>query len=97
MTDKLPKQQYVDIQPIPFHNDDPINWSAWEHRQNNLNYNPKPHFIPFYTKLQKQTHQFHLTCWYTLSKTGDGEWLILMIGYWILWCSDDENEIQLKT
>ena len=25
MTEKGPRQQYVEIQPIPFHNDDPFN------------------------------------------------------------------------
>ena len=36
--------------------------------------------IVLYTKLQKETHQLHLTRWNALSKTGDGSWMLWMMG-----------------
>ena len=61
-----------------------------------LYYNPNTHYIMLYTQFQKKTHQLHLTCWYALGNTGDFEWMLWMIKKWILWCGDDENEMQLK-
>ena len=36
--------------------------------------------IMLYTKLHKETHQLHLTCWNSLSKTGDGKWILWTMG-----------------
>ena len=48
------------------------------------------------TQFKKHIYQLHISCWYDISKTGDGKWILWMTGEKNLWCEDNETEMQMN-
>ena len=96
MINKVQKQIYVEIQPITFHNDDPMN----NHLDNTgkiiVALQPKStlKYVAYKISEENTSTPFNL-----LIRLKQNKWRRINVmnhEKWTLWCSKDENEIQLK-
>ena len=64
--DKTQKQQYIDISPVLFHNDDPYIAHLNNKKKIHVHYNPNPHSNILSTQFQKKFYQLHIMGRYML-------------------------------
>ena len=90
---KWPKLKYVDIKPLSFQNNDPINAQL----ENTgkivvaLKLKPPLHYVVYPISKANSSTTFNL-----LIRLHQNRWWVMNVmndGRWILWCSDNKNKI----
>ena len=91
-----PKQQYVDIWPINFHNGHPIKFQLENIGKSLFVLQPTPPIHSVVYPISEASSKTPIILF--ISFKGNMWWLINVMndGKWILWCSNNENDMQLK-